>query len=318
MKNLLLTMMCVAMSLTASAQSALGAGGPKPMFLYYFNPTSMQMVYWTEHKEPVKTEDNAEYFDGMHRDWALQNEARVNAAGYTKMLLNNGRLVNIKYKDELLKKPNGEEMYPGELHSRPSIPSPGLRYALVNKKDAPRREYEYGELFVILHKDYLSKHQQLKVTSIQGEKPLPQTVVKQMEQKYGMKATRSVAACKIGNRYTFGCIQFEGEYTNVPENEKTDNKRALAVEVLIDGSKVYSLEVLGYFDNGYCTWNADDGGEYSPTYICAAFSGSNGLELCFEHDAPESRTVGMIHLKPNDTKLSKTTYAVYHAMIDEY
>ena len=74
-----------------------------------------------------KDKDNAEYFDGMYASWSLQEMSRRNAAGYTKMLVDNNKWVDIKYIGELLKNPDGELMYGGELHSRPSIPSPGLR-----------------------------------------------------------------------------------------------------------------------------------------------------------------------------------------------
>ena len=310
-----LTVLLSAWSLTAAASVHDGGNVPLPMFLYYFNPAHMQMVYWTETQEPQRDDDNAEYYDEMHSVWAMQDMVRRNAAGYTKMMLAGNRLVNIKYLNEVLKKPNGEDMYPGELHSRPSLPSPGLRYAFVNKKDAPRRKYEYGELFVILHKDYLKTRKQVTVSTVDGEKPLPQTVVKKMEQKYGMKATRSLLTNRIAGRYSYGCIQFEGEYKNAPKEKNVDYKRSLALEVLIDGEKIYPVEVLGYYDDGYCTWNADDGGEYFPTAICAAFMGPDGLELCYEHGAPESRTVGMYFLRGG--KLEKLRYAVYHALIDE-
>ena len=294
---------------------AARGGEPQPMFLYYFNPDHMQVVYWTEYVEPVKTADNAEYFDEMHSAWAFQNDVRIHAKGYTKMLLNNGTMVDIKYVDEILKNANGEDMYPGELHCRPSIPSPGLRYAFVDRRKAPRREYEYGELFVIVHKDYMKNRLILKTQHLQTERPIPQNVIKQMERKYGMRCARSMQVSKIANRYTHGFIQFAGEYTKAPADPNNDYKKCLALEVLIDGNKVYAIERLGYYDDGYCTWNADDGGEYFPTYITAAFQGPRGLELCYEHGAPESRTVGMFFLR--DGKLTEQNYTVYHSLIDE-
>jgi hypothetical protein len=288
---------------------------PAPMFLYYFSPEHMQMVYWTGTEEPKKDKDNAEYYGSIHEEWAFQNGFRTYAGGYTKMLLNDGKLVDIIYKDELLKNPDGEEMYGGELHCRPSIPSPGLRYALVNPKDAPKREYNFAEMFLVLHQDYLKTRKMLKVVGIDDGKPLPQAVVKKMEEKYGMKAERSVGRCKIDGRYTFGAIQFKGEYKNAPKEKGVDYKRALALEVLIDGDKVYASEILGYYDGGFCTWNADDGGEYFPSALLGVFEGPDGLELCFEHGAPESRTVGVMYLR--DGKLDRQEYTVYHSLIDE-
>ena len=286
---------------------------PRPMFLYYFTPKHMQVVYWTGTEEPKKEKDNAEYFDEMHRNWALQNEVRSHAAEYTKMVVGNGKLIDIKYVDEVLKNPDGEEMYGGELHCRPTIPSPGLRYELVDEKNAPKREYNFGEMFLILHQDYLKTRKMLKLVDVEGGKRLPQAIVKKMEQKYGLKAERSMLCCKIDERYSFGIIQFQGEYKNVSGNK--DYKHALALEVLIDGDKIYPCEILGYYEDGYCTWNADDGGEYFPSALLAVFEGPDGMELCFEHGAPESRTVGMMYLR--DGKLDRQEYTVYHSLIDE-
>lgn len=290
---------------------------PLPMFLYYMNPSYMQTVYWTGVEEPKKDKDNAEYFDGMYASWSLQEMSRRNAAGYTKMLVGDNKWVDIKYIGELIKNPDGEVMYGGELHSRPTIPSPGLRYALVNPKDAPRRDYEYGEFFIIVHQDYLKTRKILKIEYPNASKPMPKAVIKQMEEKYGMKAGRSLICSTIDGRYTQGFIQFNGEFKNAPKDKNNDYKKALALEIIVDGDKVYAFEELGYYETegGYCTWNADDGGEYCPTTICAAFEGPDGLELCYEHGAPESSTVGIFRVR--DGQLTQTQYECYHRMIDE-
>lgn len=288
---------------------------PLPMFLYYMNPTYMQTVYWTGVEQPKKDKDNADYFDGIYASWSLQDMSRRNAAGYTKMLVGD-KWVDIKYIGELLKNPDGEVMYNGELHSRPSIPSPGLRYAFVNPKDAPKRDYDYGELFVIVHQDYLKTRKLLKVESVEG-KPMPKAVVKKMEEKYGMKASHSMICSKIDGRYTQGFIQFVGEYKKAPKDKNNDYKKALALEVIMEGDNIYTLEVLGYYDeeSKSCTWNADDGGDYCATGIMAAFEGPDGLELCYEHGAPESNTVGIFRIR--DGKIMETQYECYHRMIDE-
>jgi len=293
-----------------------GNATPMPMFLYYYTPSNMQVVYWADTEEPVKNDDNAEYFDEWHDNWAKQESLRLNAKGYTKMLLGENKLVDIKALDEQLLNPDGETMYVGELHSRPSIPAPGMRFALVNESDAPEREWNYGEMFVILHKDYLASRKMLNVSFAEGEKPLPKEVVKKMEQRYGMKATRSVTCCTIAGRYTFGGLQFKGEYKAAPKKGDNDNKKALALELLIDGDSILALEKIGYYDEEYGpTWNADDDGEYLPSGITAAFEGPRGLELCYEHGAPESITVGIITV--GDGKLVEDEYACYHSMIDE-
>ena len=290
---------------------------PLPMFLYYMNPSYMQTIYWTGVEEPKKDKDNAEYFDGMYASWSLQEMSRRNAAGYTKMLVDDNKWVDIKYIGELLKNPDGEVMYGGELHSRPAIPSPGLKYALVNPKDAPKRDYEYGEFYIIVHHDYLKTRKVLKIEIPKNVKPMPKAVIKQMEEKYGMKAGRSMICSTIDGRYTQGFIQFNGEFKNAPKDKDRDYKKALALEIVADGDKVYAFEELGYYETegGYCTWNADDGGEYCPTSICAAFEGPDGLELCYEHGAPESSTVGIFRVR--DGQLTQTEYECYHRLIDE-
>ncbi len=289
---------------------------PLPMFLYYMNSSYMQTIYWTGVEEPKKDKDNAEYFDGMYASWSLQDMSRRNAAGYTKMLVGNNKWVDIKFIGEQLKNPDGEVMYGGELHSRPSIPSPGLRYALVNAKDAPKRDYEYGEFFIIVHQDYLKTRKVLNIETPKNVKPMPKAVIKQMEEKYGMKAGRSMICSKIDGRYTQGFIQFNGEYKNAPKDKNSDYKKALALEIVVEDDKVYAFEELGYYDTTEgCTWNADDGGEYCPTSIVAAFEGPDGLELCYEHGAPESSTVGIFRVR--DGQLTQTQYECYHRLIDE-
>ena len=289
---------------------------PLPMFLYYMNPQYMQMVYWADVEEPQMNKDNEEYYKDIKRAWSLQDMFSRNAAGYTKMLMDNGKWVDIKFIGEQLKNPDGEVMYGGELHGRASIPSPGLRYAFVNDKDIPKGEY-FGGMHLVVHKDYLTSRKQLKIEPISVRKNMPKDLVKKMEQKYGMKADISMACTMIDGRYTQGFIQFAGEYKKAPKDPNNDYKKALALEIITDGDSIYTQEVLGYYDeeSKSCTWNADDGGEYCTTGILAAFEGPKGLELCYCHGAPESITVGMFF--PRNGKLNELQYECYHAMIDE-
>ena len=288
---------------------------PQPMFLYVQDREHMQMVYWTSVKEPKKSDDFDSY-EFVHESWALQEMFRRNASQYTTMVTGDGRIVAVKYLDELLTNPDGEEMFTGELHSRLEIPSPGVRYACANNSDFSKRMCGMN---VIVCDNYLKSRTLLGYKDLRssGEKKLSQNVVKKMEQKYGMKAERSVEVCKIADRYTFGAIQFKGEYKNAPQQKGEDNiKHCLAIELLVDGDTVYPVEVLGYYDASEgCTWNADDGGEYFPSSIAAAFEGPKGLELCYVHGAPESITVGMLYLR--DGKLDRTEYECYHSLYDE-
>ena len=50
---------------------------PKPMFLYYFDPDHMQVVYWTGVQEPDRAwyekNDMLQYYDEALRRWMLFN-----------------------------------------------------------------------------------------------------------------------------------------------------------------------------------------------------------------------------------------------------
>ena len=172
---------------------------------------------------------------------------------------------------------------------------------------------------VVVTDSYLSSHKALKFkpASTEGEEPLPSAVIKKMEEKYGMKVNHSVKNAIIGDRYTYGVLQFEGEYKNsTKKKHDPSEKSALALEIITDGDKVYSYPVEGWYDPEFgATWNADDGGEYFPSQIAAAFQGPEGLEICFIHWAPESATTG--RLMVNDGKLDRQEYTIYHSLIDE-
>ena len=285
---------------------------PKPMFLYYFDPDHMQVVYWTDAKEPDRTwyekNDMLEYYDEARQAWERFDAYRRNAAGYTQMLLDDGKSVAIRCVGEQLKNPDGEDLYPGELHSRPTIPSMGMNYAFVNIADS-LRDHTFAQLHVIVHEAYMNSRKPLttKLVSQYGKaKPLPKAVISQLEEQYGMKTERTEHTYTIGDRYTYGVLQF-----------KPKNKKVFALEVVTDGDKVYSYPVEGHYDESEAnsTWNVDDDGEYFSSGIGAAFEGPDGLEFCFEHRAPESATVGMMLLR--DGKLHRQVYEVYHQLIDE-
>ena len=285
---------------------------PKPMFLYYFDLDHMQVVYWTEGQKPdrdwYQKNDMLEYYDAACQTWERFDAYRRNAAGYTQMLLDNGKSVAIRCIGEQLKNPDGEDIYPGELHTRPTIPSPGMKYALVNPKDAPHGEF-FAELYVIVHEAYMQNHKRLTTkleSPFDAGKPLPKAVIKQLEEQYGMKTDHSELAYTIGDRYQYGVLQF-----------KPKDKKVFALEVVTDGDKVYSYPVEGHYDesDANSTWNVDDGGEYASSSIGAAFEGPEGLEFTYEHRAPESATVGMFYLR--DGKLVRDELEVYHQMVDE-
>ena len=292
---------------------------PMPMFLMGSDKEGyLQMLYWSYIEEPQKTEENEDWFDESHQSWALQDMFRRNRADYTN-LLDGDKIIKLKYVDEVLEDPDGNRPSIGERHGRDEIPSLCARYTYANAKDKPKDGYWGGT--VVVTDAYLQSRRRLSVNYDQSEwdkpKPLPQAIVKQLESQYGMKAEGMRLCATIGDRYTWGKLQFKGEYKNAPKDKyNTDTKYALALDVLIDSAKVYVNEVLGYYDPSYgATFNADDDGEYVGCRILEAFEGPKGLELCYERDAPESSAVGMFYTRGG--QLIQYCYETYHNMIDE-
>lgn len=290
---------------------------PLPMFLIGGNGKYMHMLYWANIEEPQKTEDNAEYFEVWHKYWALQDMFRRNAAQYTNLIVHN-KVKKVTFVDEILKDPDGNTPSIGEIHGREEIPALCARFALANPKDKDVDDPSWGT--VIVTDSYLHSRQMLTLKSGRGntyEYPmLPADIVKKLEAQYGMKVESSHLTCTIGDRYTMGAVQFKGEYKNAPKNpDDQDRQYALALEVLIDSGKVYTLEQLGWYSPEYgSSWNADADG-YIPNDIVAAFEGPKGLELCYVHGAPESFCVGMIYLR--DGRLVEYEYEQFHTLIDE-
>ena len=289
---------------------------PMPMFLIGGDAKYMHMLYWTNIEEPQKSDDNAEYFDTWHNSWEIQDMFRRNAAQYTNRILGD-KITKIKFVDEVLKDPDGNTPSIGEIHNREDIPALCARFDFVNAKDKNPDDPTWG--VVICTDSYLNSRKRLDVKGVDavGEFPaLPADIVKKMEQEYGMKAANSSKLGTIDGRYTHGTIEFKGEFKNAPKDKyDADRKFALALELIIDGDKVYKLEQLGYYDETYgATWNADADG-YIPNSIVAAFEGPKGLELCYTHGAPESFCVGMIYLR--DEKLVELQYEIFHSMVDE-
>ena len=297
---------------------------PLPMFLIGNDGKYKQMLYWTDIKEPQRSEGDEDYFDAWHKSWELQEMFRRNAVQYTNLLTDNG-IVKVKFIDEVLKDPDGNTPSIGEIHGRNEIPSLCARfdYAAAGKKsNADDDGNSFGEDWgmVVVTDSYLNSRKRLDIKSCQKEDysfpKLPADIVKRFESQYGMKAEISRQTYTICDRYTMGAIEFKGEYKNAPKDKyDADRKFALAIEVLIDSNKVYVLEQPGYYDEEYgSSWNADADG-YIPNDIVAAFEGPKGLELCYTHGAPESYCTGMLF--PREDKLVELEYECYHSMVDE-
>ena len=307
---------CCFLPVMAGSGPDKNAGTTPPMFLLGSNNGMMQMVYWCFLDEPKMDEEFPEFYEEEHQAWELQEQFRRNASKYTKLIVDGDKTLDVKYVDEIFLNPDGEKLFPGELHGMPKIPSPGARFTLQGESNTNMDEVGGN---IVVTDSYLASHQPLTIQPITADEevPLPPAVIKKMEEKYGMKAVHSIANYIIGGRYTYGVMQFEGEYKNSTKKKEGPNeKSALALEIITDGDKVYSYPVEGWYDPEYGpTWNADDGGEYYPSNIAAAFDGPQGVELCYVHWAPESATTGLMVL--NNDKLDLQEYAVYHSLIDE-
>lgn len=317
-KTILITLLfaCSMLPMTAgSGPENKNGATPPPMFLLGNNNGLMQMVYWANLEEPQLDEEYPEFYQEEHQGWELQEQFRRNASQYTKLIVDGGKTRDVKFVDEVLLNPDGEKIFPGELHGRPQIPSPGARFDLLGK---PALNADEPPGIVVVTDSYLATHKPMSIKpASDGEiLPLPSNVIKKMEAKYGMKAERSVKAYIIGDRYTYGVLQFQGEYDNPNKKPDQDYKNSLALEIITDGDKIYSYPAVGWYDpTEGPVWHADDGGEYFPGYIVAAFDGPQGPELCYVHWAPESATTGMFLIQ--DGKFDQREYTVYHSLIDE-
>ena len=266
---------------------------PMPMFLYYHNPDNMQVVFWISLAKP----------DEPNANWDLQQRTRRIASQYTKLLLPNGKFANVKFIGEQTKDPDGGNLEVFALH-QDYAPSAGLNYAFENKKDAKAIKYG-GTMLVLVTDEYLESHKMLNIKNISYQKSMPKAVVKELESRFGQKATRSVTTCEIEGGYTFGAVQFK------PKGDK-----ALALQVLACGDSIYFIEEWGHYDKTEgATWNVDDGGEYIPSGIMAAFEGPCGLDLCYLHGAPESTVTGWMTLR--DGQFESFEMGMFYNYIDE-
>ncbi len=267
---------------------------PMPMFLYYHNPDNMQVVFWISLAKP----------DEPSANWDLQQRTRRIASQYTKLLLPNGKFADVKFIGEQTKDPDGGDLEVFALH-HDYAPSAGLNYAFENKKDAKAIKYG-GTMLVLVTDEYLESHKMLAVKDLSSrQKKMPTTVVKKLEEQYGMKALRSIVTSEFDGGYSFGSVQF-----------KPKGGKVLALQVLACGDSVYSIEEWGQYDKTEGpTWNVDDGGEYIPSHILAAFEGPNGIDICFIHGAPESTVTGWMTLR--DGQFESFEMGMFYNYIDE-
>ena len=273
-----------------------------PMFLMANDGDYKIMVYWTDLEKPAKSSIEGEWFDQISIGWVIQDMFRRNREQYTNLIVGDS-IVKMRFVDEVFKDPDGNPPSIGDLFDHEGFAMPSARFTAAEETG---RAADEG--FVIVTDSYLQSRKLLTVRRFndQGEnvKQMPADILSQLEQHYGMKVSRSVLTATIrgydANRgdsttWSFGAVQFKGEYKNAPKDpDNPDHKAALALDVLTDGNRIYVNEEIGfYFSDHDLGWNVDDEGEFIPCAIAAAFEGPHGLELCYAHFAPESCAIGL-------------------------
>ena len=121
-------------------------GTTPPMFLLGSNNGMMQMVYWCFLDEPKMDEEYPEYYKEAHQAWELQEQFRRNASKYTKLIVDGNKTLDVKFVDEIFLNPDGEKLFPGELHGMPKIPSPGARFTLQGESNMNMDDRELSRL----------------------------------------------------------------------------------------------------------------------------------------------------------------------------
>ena len=193
---------------------------PMPMFIMGTDKEGyLQVLYWSHIEEPQKTDDNDSWYEEYRQSWALQEMFRRNIADYTNLLSDGGKVIKLKFVDEVLKNPDGNRPSIGERHGRNTIPSLCARFTYANPKDKLEETWKGS---VIVTDNYLKSRKRLNIEYDQSEwdkpKALPDFAVKQLEKQYGMKVERMRLCATIGGRYIWGKLQFKGEYKNAPKS----------------------------------------------------------------------------------------------------
>ncbi len=262
-----------------------------PVFMYYMNKDNMQVVYW----------DSLEKYEGGSWSWDLQDTFRKNARRYTKMLLDDNKIAEVRYDREVLKAADGTDADFGLRNEWYAMK--GIRYTLVNPNAVHDTEYSNTSFHLLMTPDYMTSHKLLPiqyVESEEGETPMPAFILRQLQAKFG-EVERSQKVAVIDNRYTYGVVQF-----------KPKGNKVVALEVLaVDGKAYYEVEEADYdAQEPYSIWNVDDDGNYGPANILAAFEGNDGPEVYFVRWAPESATPGCMSLAGG--RLQRNTLPGYY------
>lgn len=266
-----------------------------PTFMYYIDKSNMKVVYWCPFEDIDETEDS----------YKMQKSVQANAQKYTKLIIDN-KVVDVKLVKEELKDNDGYDLNTGMLTHRTATLS-GLTYSVVDN-NVQLKSRSFGRMYPLVTEDFINKHQLLPIQckewmEEENDVPFSNEVVDYLEKEYGMKCKRSHIVCQVEDDFTFGILQFE-----------VKDEKVLALKVLVDGDKIYSLPDEGHYYEGEATWNVDDCGVYLPFDIINVFDGTDGIVICFEKRAPESYTTGIMSLK--NGKLTEQIQGMYYVLVD--
>ncbi|MCR4613804.1 MAG: hypothetical protein K5778_07365 [Bacteroidaceae bacterium] len=265
-------------------------------FVYYEGSGLGKVLYWSEVERKHDVDPDKEQM------LIRQHKTEYNAA------INDDNIFDVTYKEEVLPRDNEEDWTKGVTIGMigATIEEAGLVYRFAKPQAVKRALGDWDEgFFVLTSKAHLDEHPLVHFEYVEGTnddyRPLPANVIKQMEQKYGLKSTRSALVASIGEDITYGVMQFE------PKGE-----HVLALEVLIQKGNVYVAESQGYYDagTGEFGWNVDDEGEYYASSIIAVVENGDFPLIFTTRGAPESLTTGWMTVK--DGKIVRHTQEMYY------
>lgn len=265
-------------------------------FVYYEGSGLGKVLYWSEVERKHDVDPDKEQM------LIRQHKTEYNAA------ISDDNIFDVTYKEEVLPRDNEEDWTKGVTIGMigATIEEAGLVYRFAKPQAVKRALGDWDEgFFVLTSKAHLDEHPLVHFEYVEGTnndyRPLPANVVKQMEQKYGVKSTRSAMVASIGEDITYGVMQFE------PKGE-----HVLGLEVLIQKGNVYVAESQGYYDagTGEFGWNVDDEGEYYASSIIAVVENGDFPLIFTTRGAPESLTTGWMTVK--EGKIVRHTQEMYY------
>ncbi len=294
-------------TITTADANYVDAGVPLPLFLWYHNSESMNVVLWTS---PERPEGGRSALSRRNlADWQRQESVRSHAREYNNIFFSPELKGRVHFEAETFFSPDSNALESGILHNR-YFPAASIGYAFDNPKQVNVRDSNIGTMAVLTTDSYLASHHAVKLShtlwhGTTSDKPLAAKVITQLEQQYQQKVQRSHLVCRAGQRYSYGIVQFH-----------VADDHALALEVVTDGDSIYSLPVRGTNDpDSLSYWQPNDSAIYKPGTIVMAFEGPQGPEFCYEQPMSDGIAVGVMCIR--DGQLMQRRQARYVINADE-